>query len=93
MRDAIEDLEARVHPVDLAGVFHHVGENDRSFHPYRKAAASRVRSLVRQSRVDREMPSRRWYVSQPPPTDHESVNSVEVVADLAAVAAEHLIPR
>ena len=88
VRDAIEDLEARGHDVELAGIFYHVAENDMSFHPYRKAAAARVRSVVRQSRVDLDRPTLRWFVSQQPPTDHESVNGVDVVADMVAVADE-----
>jgi len=34
------------------------------------------------------MPALRWYVSQQPPTDHERVNAVDVMAEVAKVAAE-----
>ena len=32
------------------------------------------------------MPDLRWYVSQQPPTDHESVNSIDVTGDIAKLA-------
>jgi hypothetical protein len=93
IRAAIRDLSSRGHEVNLAGVFYHLGENDMSFGPYRQAAAARLRSFMAQSRVDLELPNLVWFVSQQPPTDHESVNSMDVVGDLEALAAadEHFI--
>ena len=32
------------------------------------------------------MPSLNWYVSQQPPTDHESVNSIDITTDLEKLA-------
>jgi hypothetical protein len=87
VREAIADLEARGQKVELAGVFYHLGENDMSFGPYRKRAAERLASLVTRSRVDLGMPRLRWYVSQQPPTDDASVNDIDVVGDVAKLAA------
>lgn len=93
VRAAIADLEARGHQVEVAGIFYHVGENDMSFGPFRQAAAERIRSFVRHSREDLGLPHLRWYVSQQPPTDDESVNAIEVIAELEKLAAEdaHMI--
>ncbi len=81
---AVRDTGARPR---LAGVIYHVGENDMSFHPFRREAAARLGSTIAQLRADLDRPTLAWYVSQQPPTDHESVNSVDVVADMAALAA------
>lgn len=87
VKDAIADLRRRGHEVEVAGVFYHVGENDMSFHPYRKQAATRLRALIDGSREGLEMEDLRWFVSQQPPTDHESVNGVDVTAAIAELAA------
>lgn len=58
-----------------------------SFHPFRKEAAARLGATIAQLRKDLELPELAWYLSQQPPTDHESVNGVDVVADIAALAA------
>ena len=87
IRNSIRDLERRGHPVEVAGIFYHVGENDMSFHPYRKDAPGRIRSLVNGSRRDLELPGLKWFVSQQPPTDHERVNAIDVTAELEKVAA------
>jgi len=88
VREAIGDLEARGQRVRVGGVVYHVGENDMSFHPYRAQAAERLGALIRGSRADLGLPELRWYLSQQPPTDHERVNGVDVVAAIAALAAE-----
>ena len=54
-----------------------------SFHPYRKQAATRLVSIIRQNRMDLGMPELKWYVSQQVPTDHENLNKVDVLADVA----------
>ena len=87
VKDAIEQLEARGNEVELAGIFYHVGENDMSFTPHRRKAAEWVEALVDKSRSDLERPQLRWYVSQQPPTDHERVNGVDVVAAFKELAA------
>ena len=82
--DAIRESGARPR---LAGVIYHVGENDMSFHPFRKEAAKRLGTTISTLREDLGTPALPWFISQQPPTDHEQVNSVDVVADLAALAA------
>ncbi|MCP4742952.1 MAG: sialate O-acetylesterase, partial [Actinomycetales bacterium] len=72
----------------LAGVIYHVGENDMSFHPFRREAADRLGTTISALRTDLREPELRWFISQQPPTDDERVNSVDVVADLATLAAD-----
>lgn len=93
VRESIRELTAKGHQVELAGVFYHLGENDMSWGPFRKAAPERLLSLVTASRKDLGLPSLDWYISQQPPTDDESVNMIDVTAELERVAAsdEHLI--
>ena len=87
VRESIADLEERGHRVRLAGIVYHVGENDMSFHPFRREAPARVAALIGQTREDLGLPELIWYLSQQPPTDHESVNNLDVLAGVAAVAA------
>lgn len=93
VRHALRDLEARGHPVDLAGVFYHLGENDMSFLPYRQQASDRLRAIIEQSRKDLARPDLKWFVSQQPPTDDPSVNAIDVTAEVEAMAGAdpHLI--
>jgi hypothetical protein len=93
VRAALQDLADRGHTVELAGIFYHLGENDMSYGPFRGQAVAQLGSLVRQSRLDLGLSELDWYVSQQPPTDHESVNAIDVTAELAALAAadSHLI--
>ena len=89
IRKSIEDLEAKGHQVELAGIFYHLGENDMSWGPFRKGAPARLMSLVNQSRKDLGRPHLKWYVSQQPPTDDKQVNSIYVTSELDhAVAAD-----
>jgi hypothetical protein len=88
VKDSIKELEAKGHDVELAGVFYHLGENDMSFHPYRKDAAARLQAIVRQSREDLGLPKLKWFVSQQPPIDVERLNKLDVVGDVAKVAAD-----
>ena len=87
VRAALKELADRGHEVHLAGIFYHLGENDMSFAPYRKQAVARLASLVTKSRQDLGLPDLQWFVSQQPPTDHKSVNSIDVTAELAKLAA------
>ena len=87
VKDSIRELAARGQQVELEGIFYHLGENDMSFHPYRKEAATRVQAIINQSRKDLALPRLRWYVSQQPPTDVERLNKLDVVSDMARVAA------
>ena len=82
--DAVRESGARPR---LAGVVYHVGENDMSFHPFRTQAAARIGTTIAQLRTDLGAPTLPWFISQQPPTDHESVNGVDVVADMTALAA------
>ena len=71
----------------LAGIVYHVGENDMSWHPFRQGAPERVAAMIAGLRKDLDTPDLPVFVSQQPPTDHESVNKVDVVAAMAAMAA------
>ena len=87
IKEAVNELESKGHEVELAGIFYHLGENDMSFHPYRKEAAKRVQTIIAQGRKDLGQPKLKWYVSQQPPTDVERLNNLDVVADMAKAAA------
>jgi hypothetical protein len=87
IKEAVIELKSKGHEVELAGIFYHLGENDMSFHPYRKEAAKRVQTIIAQSRKDLGQPKLKWYVSQQPPTDVERLNNLDVVADMAKAAA------
>ena len=87
IKEAVKELESKGHEVELAGIFYHLGENDMSFHPYRKEAAKRVQTIIAQSRKNLGQPKLKWYVSQQPPTDVERLNNLDVVADMAKAAA------
>jgi len=87
IRESIRELEARGHPVELAGIFYHVGENEMSFGPYRSNAAKWLQSTVAKCREDLALPSLRWFVSQQPPTDEKGLNAIDVTGKLAAIAA------
>ncbi len=82
VRDSLQELTDHGQAVELAGIFYHLGENDMSFAPYRKQAVERLASLVTQSRADLGLPALEWYVSQQKPTDDESVNAIDVTAEL-----------
>ena len=71
----------------LAGIVYHVGENDMSWHPFRQGAPERVAAMIAGLRKDLDTPDLPVFISQQPPTDHESVNEVDVVAAMAAMAA------
>lgn len=86
IKDAILELEELGHTVEVKGILYHVGENDMSFFPYRRNAASRVGDLIRQSRGDLKMPDLKWFVSQQPPTDHKDLNRVDVLTEFKNLA-------
>ena len=85
IRSSVAELEERGHEVRIGGIVYHVGENDMSFYPYRKDAAARIRSMIQASRQQLDLPDLRWFLSQQPPTDHESVNGIDVVGEVAAI--------
>ena len=87
VRDSMDAVRASGANPRLAGVVYHCGENDMSFHPFRKLAAARLGTTISQLRTDLGEPTLPWFISQQPPTDHESVNGLDVVADMTALAA------
>jgi hypothetical protein len=87
IQESIQELQAKGHPVELAGIFYHVGENDMAFGPYRRDAGKWLQSTVAKSRQDLALPSLKWHVSQQPPTDEKGLNAIDVTAKLAAIAA------
>jgi hypothetical protein len=58
-----------------------------AFYPYRKEAAKWLQTFVVQSRRDLSLPALRWYVSQQPPPDQKSVNSIDITSNIAAIAS------
>lgn len=93
VREAMHELQEHGQDVELAGIVYHLGENDMSWGPFRQAAADRMMRLVRQSRVDLQLPTLKWYVSQQPPTDDPRVNEIEVTAAVEQAVADdpHLV--
>ena len=87
IQESIRDLEAKGHPVELAGIVFHVGENDMAFGPYRKNASKWLQSTIAKSRQDLALPGLKWYVSQQLPPDEDGLDKIDVTADLEALAA------
>jgi hypothetical protein len=87
IKESMKELSDKGNEVETAGIFYHLGENDMSFHPYRKQAAERLQAIINQSRKDLSMPGLKWFVSQQPPTDDKRVNNLDVVTDVEKVAA------
>ncbi len=87
IRSAVQELKAKGHPVEVVGIFYHAGENDMAFGPYRRDAAKWLQSTVAQSRLDLALPALKWHVSQQSPPAEEGLDSIDVTANLAAMAA------
>lgn len=87
IKEAMQELQAKGHPVELAGICYHAGENDMAFGPYRRDAAKWLQSTVTQSRVDLALPALKWFVSQQPPVDEKGLDRIDITANLAALAA------
>lgn len=87
IKDSLQELKQKGHKVELAGVFYHIGENDMSWGPFRRAAPMRILSIIKQSRKDLGLPDLTWYVSQQPPTDDKRVNNIDVTAQLEKTLA------
>ncbi len=87
IRESIKELQDKGHQVELAGIFYHVGENDMTMGHYRQNAARWLQSTVAQSRQELAMPSLKWFVSQQAPADEKGLNTIDVTANLAALAA------
>ena len=88
VRSAIQDLNDKGHPVELAGIFYHVGENEMAFYPYRKDAPQWLQSIIARSRQDLSSPALKWHVSQQPPPDEKRLNTIDITGSLAAIAAD-----
>ncbi|MFT5301770.1 MAG: hypothetical protein ACI87E_004521 [Mariniblastus sp.] len=86
IKQSIRDLENRGHEVELAGIFYHVGENEMSMASYRKSSSDWMRAMIESSRKDLGLPHLRWSLSQQLPTDHKSVNGIDVLAAFKALA-------
>ena len=86
IQSSIKELQANGHPVELAGIFYHVGENDMAFGPYRSNARKWLQSTVAKSRMDLAIPTLKWYASQQLPPDEDGLKSIDVTSSLAALA-------
>ena len=87
VRESIADLRGRGHPVRLAGIVYHLGENDACFGPHRRKAVEWLGELIAATRKDLEAPELRWFVSQQKPTDREGLGAIDVTGALRALAA------
>lgn len=87
VQESIKELRAKGHEVELAGIFYHVGENDMAFAPYRRDANKWLQAMVAGSRQDLGLSALKWYVSQQTPPDEKGLNSIDITANLAAIAA------
>lgn len=86
IQTSMKQLQERGHTVQLAGVFYHMGENDMSFFPFRKKSGEHIANMIRQSRIDLDLPNLDWYISQQPPTDTKDVNRFDPVAPIGQIA-------
>ena len=87
VKESVASLKKKGHRVDLKGVYYHVGENDMSWHPFRKGAPDRLVSVIKQLRKDLRQPKLPWVVSQQKPTDHEGLAKVDVVGAMGELLA------
>ncbi len=87
IQESMKELQAKGHPVEVAGVFYHVGENDMAFGPYRRNAAKWLQSTIAKSRQDLGLPSLKWFVSQQVPPNEKGLDGIDVTAQLTALAA------
>lgn len=86
IRSSIADLKARGHSVNLTAVIYHVGENDMSYAPFRRAAPEHLRALIQSTRSDLKMPDLQWIVSQQSPTSNENLDKIPVMEEVAKIA-------
>jgi hypothetical protein len=93
VKESVASLKKKGHRVNLKGIYYHVGENDMSWHPFRKGAPERLASVIEQLRQDLKMPKLAWVVSQQKPTDHDGLAKVDVVAEIEELlkADQHAI--
>ncbi|MDG2122920.1 MAG: sialate O-acetylesterase, partial [Verrucomicrobiales bacterium] len=87
IKTSVDQLQAKGHRVELAGIFYHIGENDMSMPPYREKSPQWLASTIGASRNDLGRPGLKWFISQQPPTDDERVNKIEVTSRFAELAS------
>lgn len=87
IKEAIAEIQSKGQQVELAGVLYHLGENDMSFSPHREKSPAWLKSIITSSRKDLEIPQLKWFVTQQPPTNHDSVNAIDVVSAMEQLAA------
>ena len=92
LREQIVGAAQRL-PQGVAHVRHDGLQHQRHRLPDFLQYGTRLRAIVRQTRVDLGLPALRWFVSQQAPTDHERVNAIDVTSELMELAAsdEHLV--
>lgn len=88
VKDAIAELESKNNEVEIGGILYHVGENDMSWGPFRKQSAANLKALIDQSRIDLKRPNLRWFVTQQPPTDKETVNRIDAVSKFVSLGQQ-----
>jgi len=86
VRRSVRSLEDKGHTVNLQIVYH-VGENDMSWGGTRNQAAEWLNATIEQSRVDLGRPDLPWLVSQQEPTEHKNLDRIDVVEQIASIAA------
>jgi hypothetical protein len=86
VREALADLQRRGQPARLAGIVHHVGENDLAYGPYRREVGKGVAALIAGVRQQLALPELRWFVSVQHASDHEGVQAIDVVRELRTLA-------
>ncbi|MBL8723743.1 MAG: hypothetical protein JNK49_06830 [Planctomycetes bacterium] len=93
VREQMAALAGKGHPVRLAGIVYHLGENDMAWGHHRQQAAAWLGEWIAASRRDLELPQLRWYVSQQVPPDHADAGKADVVAAVRKLAAadEHFV--
>ena len=72
--------------MNLTAVIYHVGENDMSYAPFRRAAPEHLRALIQSTRSDLKMPDLQWIVSQQSPTSNENLDKIPVMEEVAKIA-------
>lgn len=87
VRASLAELTQRGQRARLAGIVYHLGENDMSWAPHRRQAASWLGELIAASRRDLEQPTLRWFVGVQRPPAQPDLDRIDVVAALRALDA------
>ena len=86
VESSLQDLNAKGHNVELAGIVYHMGENDMCIHGHKKNAVARLASVMKQSRLDLKQPQLNWLVSLQPPFPNKNLSQLDVRGELNALA-------